>query len=85
MEEEKDTIFMMALVAAGVILVSGLAGLLQWFIVIPVTIAGFLLTLLIGTLYREGSIKLSENLEKWAMIIILAMIIFSFIILYKPA
>ncbi|GAB4315951.1 MAG: hypothetical protein Kow0019_16350 [Methanobacteriaceae archaeon] len=85
MEQEKDTIFFMALVAAGVILISGLASLLQWYIVIPVTIAGFLLTLLIGTLFRESSVKLSENLEKWAMMIVLAFIIFSFIVLYKPA
>ncbi|MGC9516119.1 MAG: hypothetical protein ACP5C3_00305 [Methanomicrobiales archaeon] len=85
MKKEKDTIFLMALVAAGVILISGLAGLLQWFIVIPVTIAGFLLTLLILTQYREDAIKLSESLEKWAMIIIVFMFIISFIILYKPA
>jgi hypothetical protein len=40
MGQEKDMLFLMALVAAGVVLASGLAAFMQWMVVIPITIAG---------------------------------------------
>lgn len=85
MKQEKDTLFVMALISAGVIIVSGLAATKQWIVVIPVTIVAVFLTVLTTLQYRKGVIHLSETFERWAMILVLILFIYSFVVLYKPA
>ena len=84
-EQEKDTIFFMALAVFGAVLASGLAAFLQWMVVIPLTIAVFLILLLTALQYKKNANHFSENAEKWAMIIVLIGFICSFIYLYRPA
>ncbi len=85
MAEEKDIIFLTALVAAGVIIVSGLAAFLQWMVVIPVTIVGIIFTILILLQHRDKAVHFSESIEKGAFIVALIFFIVAFIVLYKPA
>ncbi|MCK9150735.1 hydrogenase [Methanobacterium alcaliphilum] len=85
MAEEKDIIFLTALVALGVVLASGLAAFLQWMVVIPVTIVGIIFTVIIMLQQRDKAVHFSEILEKWAFIIALILFIVAFIVLYKPA
>ncbi|MBI5460332.1 hydrogenase [Methanobacterium sp.] len=82
--QEKDTLFLMTLAAFGALLASGLAALLQWIVVLPLTIAVFLLMILTYFLHRKGAIHFSENAEKWAMILTLVVFIAAFIYLYRP-
>lgn len=84
-EQEKDVLFLMALAAFGAVLASGLATLLQWYIVLPLSAAVFLMMILTYLQYKKRFVHLSENIEKWAMILVLISIIFSFIYLYRPA
>jgi energy-converting hydrogenase A subunit K len=84
-EQEKDVRFLMAFAVAGAVLASGLAAFQQWIIVLPLTIAVFILMILTFLQYKDKFIHLSENAEKWAMIIVLISIILSFIYLYRPA
>ena len=44
--QEKDTLFLMTLAAFGAVLASGLAAILQWNVVLPLTVAVFLLMIL---------------------------------------
>jgi len=85
MAEEKDFLFLVALVAIGVILASGLAAFLQWMVVIPITLVAVLLTYLILRQNNHKIVHLSETLEKWAFIAALLFFIVAFIVLYKPA
>jgi energy-converting hydrogenase A subunit K len=82
--QEKDTLFLMTLAAFGALLASGLAAFLQWIVVLPLTIAVFLLMILTYLLHRKGAIHFSENAEKWAMILTLLVFIAAFIYLYRP-
>jgi len=82
--QEKDTLFLMTLAAFGAVLASGLAAILQWNVVLPLTVAVFLLMILTYVLYKKGAIHLSENAEKWAMILTLIAFIAAFIYLYHP-
>ncbi len=82
--QEKDTLFLMTLAAFGAVLASALATVIQWIVVLPLTIAVFLLMILTYFLNRRGAIHFSENAEKWAMIITLLVFISAFIYLYRP-
>jgi energy-converting hydrogenase A subunit K len=84
-EQEKDILFLMALAVSGAVLASGLAAFGQWLIVLPLTVAVFLIMILTLLQYKHKFAHLSENAEKWAMIIILLSLILSFIYLYRPA
>ncbi len=84
-EQEKDILFLMALAAGGAVLASGLATFLQWIIVLPLTIAVFLIMILTFFQYKHKFVHLAEDAEKVAMIIVLISIILSLIYLYRPA
>lgn len=85
MMKEQDTLFLIALVGIGAIIMSGLAVFKQWIIVVPLTIAVIFLAFLILYQNRTKFIHISESLENWAFIAALIAFIISFIILYKPA
>lgn len=84
-EQEKDVLFLMALAVSGAVLASGLAAFQQRLVVLPLTIAVFLIMILTFFQYKHKIVHLAENAEKYAMIIILISIIISFIYLYRPA
>ncbi|MFY9637240.1 MAG: hydrogenase [Methanobacterium sp.] len=84
-EQEKDILFLMALAAGGAVLASGLATFLQWIIVLPLTIAVFLIMILTFFQYKHKFVHLAEDAEKGAMIVVLISIILSLIYLYRPA
>jgi energy-converting hydrogenase A subunit K len=84
-EKEKDVLFLMALAVSGATLASGLAAFKQTLVVLPLTIAVFLLIFLTFLQYKHKFIHLAENAERWAFIIILILIIISFAYLYRPA
>jgi energy-converting hydrogenase A subunit K len=84
-EQEKDVLFLMALAVSGAVLASGLAAFQQRLVVLPLTIAVFLIMILTFFQYKHKFVHLAENAEKYAMIIILISIIISFIYLYRPA
>lgn len=83
--KEKDTLFLMALAAFGAVLASSLATFLQLIVVLPLTLAVFLVMILTFFLYKKKAIYWSEKLETVAMIIVIISIIISFIYLFKPA
>ena len=83
--KEQDTLFLIALVGVGAIIMSGLAVFKQWIIVVPLTVAVIFLAFLILYQNRTKFIHISESLENWAFIAALIFFIISFIILYKPA
>lgn len=82
--QEKDTLFLMTLAALGAVIMSGLATIMQWIVVLPLTIAVVILMILTYLLYKKGAIHFSENAEKWVMIITLLCFIAAFIYLYRP-
>lgn len=84
-EQEKDTLFLMALAVFGAVLASSLATYLQLIVVLPLTIAVFLIMILTLLLYKKKAIHFSENMENWAMIAVLVLFIISFIYLFRPA
>ncbi len=84
-EQEKDTLFLMTLAVFGAVLASSLTVYLQIIVVLPLTIAVFLIMILTVLLTKKKVIHLSENLETWAMVIVLISIIVSFIYLFRPA
>lgn len=84
-EQEKDLLFLLALSAFGAVLASSLAAFLQLIVVLPVTIAVFLIMVLTALLTRMRAIHFSEKLETWAMILVLLAFIASFIYLFRPA
>jgi energy-converting hydrogenase A subunit K len=84
-EKEKDTLFLMALAVFGAFLMSVLANFLQLIIVLPLTIAVFLIMILTLLFYKKTAINLSENLENWAMILVVILFAISFIYLFRPA
>jgi energy-converting hydrogenase A subunit K len=83
-KQEKDILFLMALAVFGAVLASGLAAFLQRLVVIPLTIAVFLIMILTFFQYKHKFVHLAENAEKWAMIIVLIGIILTLIHLYRP-
>lgn len=83
--QEKDTLFLMTLAAFGAVLASGLAAILQWNVVLPLTLAVFFLMILTYLLNKKGAIHFSEKAETWAMILTLLAFIAAFIYLYRPA
>ena len=83
--QEKDTLFLMVLTAFGAVLASSLATYLQLIIVLPLTLAVFLVMILTWFLYKKKAIHWSEKLENLAMVIVLISIIISFIYLFRPA
>lgn len=85
MEKEKDILFMVALVAAGATLASGLAASLQWIVVLPLTLGVLFLMVLIWFQYRKGAVNISEKLETGAFILVVVFFALSFIYLFKPA
>ena len=84
-EQEKDTLFLMALAVFGAVLASSLAAYLQLIVVLPLTIAVFLVMVLTIFLYKKRAIHWSEKLETAAMIIVIISFIISFIYLFRPA
>ncbi len=84
-KQEKDVLFLMALAVFGSVLASGLAAFLQRLVVIPLTIAVFLIMILTFFQYKHKFVHLAEDAEKWAMIIVLIGIIIALIHLYRPA
>ncbi|HMK53531.1 MAG TPA: hydrogenase [Methanobacteriaceae archaeon] len=84
-EQEKDILFLITLAAFGAVLASALATFLQWIVVLPLTLAVFVIMILSFLLYKKGVIHFSENAERWVMIITLICIIAAFIYLYRPA
>ncbi len=84
-EQEKDILFLMAFAVAGSVLASGLAAFLQRIYVLPLTLAVLIIMILTYLQFKKKFIHLSEDLEKWAMIIILIAIVASFIYLFTPA
>jgi len=85
MMKEKDTLFLMTLVGAGAVIMSGLAVLKQWIIVVPLTVAVIFLAILTFYQNKDRFIHISESLENWAFIIALIFFIVAFILLYRPA
>jgi len=85
MMKEQDTLFLMALVGVGAIIMSVLAVFEQWIIVVPITLAVIFLAFLIFYQNRNRLIHISESLEKIAFIVTLILFIVSFIYLYRPA
>jgi energy-converting hydrogenase A subunit K len=85
MMKEQDTLFLMALVGVGAIIMSVLAVFEQWIIVVPITLAVIFLAFLIFYQNRNRLIHISESLEKIALIVTLILFIISFIYLYRPA
>jgi energy-converting hydrogenase A subunit K len=83
--KEQDTLFLMALVGVGAIIMSGLAVFKQWVIVFPLTIAVMFLAFLLLYQNRSKFIHISENLENYAFIAALICFIVAFILLYRPA
>lgn len=83
--KEKDTLFLMALATFGAVLASSLAAYLQLIIVLPLTLAVFLIMILTIFLYKKNAKHWSEKFETLAMVIVLLSIIISFIYLFKPA
>ncbi len=84
-EQEKDTLFLLALATFGTVLASSLATYLQLIIVLPLTIAVFLVMILTIFLYKKRAIHWSEKLETLAMVIVIISFIVSFIYLFRPA
>ena len=84
-EQEKDVLFLMALSVSGAGLASGLVAFQQWIIVLPLTVAVFILMIMAALQYKKRYIHISENLENIAMILVLIGFIVSFIYLYMPA
>ncbi len=84
-EQEKDTLFLMALAVFGAVLASSLAVFLQSIVVLPLTIVIFLIMILTALFTRKRVAHLSEKLETLAMILVLLAFIASFIYLFKPA
>lgn len=82
--QEKDTLLLMALAAFGGVLASALAVLLQWIVVLPLTVAVFILMILTYLIYKKGATHFTERAENWVMIITLLAFITSFIYLYQP-
>jgi energy-converting hydrogenase A subunit K len=85
MKKEQDTLFLMALVGVGAVIMSGLAVFKQWTIVFPLTIAAVFLAFLLIYQNRSKFIHISENLENYAFITALISFIAAFILLYRPA
>jgi len=84
MKKEHDTLFLMALVGLGAVIMSGLAVFKQWTIVFPLTIVMVFLTFLMIYQNRCKFIYISENLEIYAFITALTSFITAFILLYRP-
>jgi energy-converting hydrogenase A subunit K len=82
--QEKDTLFFMTLAAFGAVLASGLAVILQRIIVLPLTLAVFILMIVTYLLYKKKTIHISESVENWGMILALLAFIASFLYLYRP-
>ena len=84
MMKEQDTLFLMALVGVGAIIMSVLAVFKQWIIVAPLTIAVVFLAFLLLYQNRHKFAHIAESLEKGALIVALILFILSFIYLYRP-
>ncbi len=82
--QEKDTLFFMTLAVFGALLASFLATILHRIIVLPLTLAVFILMIITYFLYKKRVIQISEGAEKWVMILTLLAFIASFIYLYRP-
>ena len=85
MMKEQDTLFLIALVGIGAIIMSELAVFKQWIIVAPLTIAVVFLAFLLLYQNRHKFAHIAESLEKGAFIVALILFILSFIYLYRPA
>jgi len=80
---ERDLTLLTALVAGGVIIVSLLAAIMQRMSLAVITILGVLFMVLLLMAGREGVSSFSEDLERAAFFVVLAMFMVSFIILYR--
>jgi energy-converting hydrogenase A subunit K len=84
MNKEKDFIVLVSLVAVGIIIASGLAMLIQRWVVFPVTLFGIVMFPLALLQNKEKFTHITENLENIVFIVTLFIIAISFIVLYKP-
>lgn len=84
-EQEKDMLFLMALAVLGTVVASSLAVFLQDMVVLPLTIAVFLIMVLTALLYKKKASHFSEKLETGAMVLVLIAFIVAFIYLFRPA
>ena len=84
MENEKDFVILSSLLAIGIVIVSGLAVVLQRWEVLPVTIVGIIIFPLIMLQTKKKFVHITENIENIVFIITLAIIAIGFIMLYKP-
>jgi len=84
MEKEKDFVLLTSLLAVGIIIVTGLAVVLQRWEVLPVTIFGLIMFPLIVLQTKKKFANITENIENVVFIITLVVIAIGFIMLYKP-
>lgn len=83
MKSEDVIVYLMALVAIGVIVVGILTTALHSYLITPIIVIGIILTTFV--LLSKGSFSHKiENIEKLCFIITFIAIICSFILLYKP-
>ncbi|MBU4534328.1 MAG: hydrogenase [Euryarchaeota archaeon] len=85
MAQEKDLVFLMALVALGIMIASGLVAFLQWMVVIPVTLVGLIFTIFLLQQNKDEAVHLSEKLEKAVFLITLIFLAVALVVLYQPA
>ena len=84
MENERNYTILTSLLAVGIIIVSGLAVVLQRWEVLPVTIFGLIMFPLIALQNKKKFAHITENIENIVFIITLAIIAIGFVMLYKP-
>jgi len=85
MKKERDTLFLIALVGVGAVIMSGLTVFKQWFNLFPLAFMMVFLAFLLTCQNRSRFIHISENLEIYAFFTALISFIAGFILLYRPA
>ena len=85
MMKEQDTLFLMALVGVGAVIMSGFAVFKQWIVVVPLFIVVMFFAFMLFYQNRSKFIHISEKLENYAFILALIFFIVGFILLYRPA
>lgn len=84
MNKENSTIYLTSLVAIGIIFVGSLATFLHSIVLAPIVILGIILLVLILLTNRGHFAHTIENLEKIVFFITFLVIVFSFILIYRP-
>ncbi|WP_409200941.1 hypothetical protein [Methanobrevibacter sp. DSM 116169] len=84
MNNEKDIIFLISLVALGIAIIAGTVGFLNAQFVLPLLLIGIILIIFILLAYKKNLSHFIENIEKIMFIVTLIIIVSSFILVYKP-